>query len=176
MLGSLCASPRLRGARNIRRKIRKRFSLPCPLGRQKAEERKRKKKRNLNVHFLDVTVLSSSFQCTMHFGSGRRRLESLLNIERRVLTATPLSNSAAVFLARKRVRKVVKIVQLRYLYTSVMASGLCARDSKKKGRTEEGFQDSSVQSCPRKSNPMLNKRCVDCELVQMWWCECVCLS
>jgi hypothetical protein len=143
-----------------------------PESRRKEKE----KKRNLDVHFLDVTVLSSSFQCTMHFGSGRRRLESLLNIERRVLTATPLSNSAAVFLARKRVRKVVKIVQLRYLYTSVMASGLCARDSKKKGRTEEGFQDSSVQSCPRKSNPMLNKRCVDCELIQMWWCECVCLS
>jgi hypothetical protein len=176
MLGSLCASPRLRGARNIRRKNTKKVLPPLPPKTPESRRKEKKKETSMYTFWMDVAVLPSSFQCTMHFGSGRRRLESLLNIERRVLTATPLSNSAAVFLARKRVRKVVKIVQLRYLYTSVMASGLCARDSKKKGRTEEGFQDSSVQSCPRKSNPMLNKRCVDCELIQMWWCECVCLS
>jgi hypothetical protein len=141
MLGSLCASPRLRGARNIRRKNTKKVLPPLPPKTPESRRKEKKKETSMYTFWMDVAVLPSSFQCTMHFGSGRRRLESLLNIERRVLTATPLSNSAAVFLARKRVPKSCQDCTIALpVHIGHGIRSMCKRFEEERSKRKRGFK------------------------------------
>jgi hypothetical protein len=90
----------LRGARNIRRKIRKRIPRPLPLGRQKEERKMKAQNVQLSWWMLPVHFLAS--RCTRALQIRRVEVEKLGNIKRRVVTATPRGNSAAVSLTRKK--------------------------------------------------------------------------
>jgi hypothetical protein len=112
-------------------------------------------------------VLSLNSHDTLQYDAGPKRLR-LKGLRKTNRTA---SLAFGQFCSRCSLReKTLKVRSLSdctiaFLYTPVMAfRSMCKRfEEKRVEKEEEDFQDSSVQSFPRKVIRLLNKRCADCE-------------